>query len=62
MATSIARLTALSDTERAAIVAPLDEFSRARGFPFVPQSLALGLSGMLRFPRGAGYASGGTNS
>lgn len=43
MATSIARLTALSETERAAIVAPLDEFSRARGFPFVPQSLALGL-------------------
>ncbi len=43
MAISIVRLNATSENERAAIVAPLDEFSRARGFPFLPQPLALGL-------------------
>lgn len=43
MAIGITRLNAPSESERAAIVAPLDEFSRARGFPYVPQELALGL-------------------
>ncbi|QMW21573.1 GNAT family N-acetyltransferase [Sandaracinobacteroides saxicola] len=43
MTVSIARLNAPSENERAAIVAPLDAFSRARGFPFLPQPLALGL-------------------
>ncbi|WP_324132386.1 GNAT family N-acetyltransferase [Bosea sp. (in: a-proteobacteria)] len=43
MAISIARLEAPSESDMAAIVAPLDEFSRARGFPFLPRVLALGL-------------------
>ncbi len=43
MAICIARLEAPSENEVAAIVAPLDEFSRARGFPFLPKVLALGL-------------------
>jgi ribosomal protein S18 acetylase RimI-like enzyme len=43
MTISIARLKAPSENDRDATIAPLDEFSRARGFPFLPQPLALGL-------------------
>jgi len=43
MAICIARVETPSENEVAAIVAPLDEFSQARGFPFLPKALALGL-------------------
>jgi GNAT superfamily N-acetyltransferase len=39
----ISRLPELTPAERAAIVAPLDAFSRARGFVWQPQPLALAL-------------------
>lgn len=39
----IDRLTELTSAERAAIVAPLDAFSRGRGFAWRPEPLALAL-------------------
>jgi ribosomal protein S18 acetylase RimI-like enzyme len=41
----IERLTELNAADRAAIVAPLDEYSRRRGFVWQPQMLALALRG-----------------
>jgi ribosomal protein S18 acetylase RimI-like enzyme len=41
----VERLTELSPADRAAIVAPLDEFSRRRGFVWQPRPFALALRG-----------------
>ncbi len=43
MTCTIEKLGELPDEARAAILAPLDTFSRARGFPFSPQTLAIAL-------------------
>ena len=42
---NIERLAELNAADRAAIVAPLDEFSRRRGFAWQPQPLVLALRG-----------------
>jgi ribosomal protein S18 acetylase RimI-like enzyme len=42
---SIERVAELTPTERAALIAPLDEFSRRRGFVWKPHPLALVLRG-----------------
>ncbi|MGE3807046.1 MAG: GNAT family N-acetyltransferase [Gemmataceae bacterium] len=40
---TIERLANLTPVDRAALLAPLDEFSRARGFPYEPRELVLAL-------------------
>jgi ribosomal protein S18 acetylase RimI-like enzyme len=40
---AIDQVTALSQADRDAIIAPLNEFSRGRGFPWSPARLALAL-------------------